>query len=200
MVLHLDRGDRLDQRAILQRLTELQPRNDMTFQRGTYRVRGDIIDVFPAESEKNAVRISLFDDEIEDLSTFDPLTGEILNKLPRYTIFPKTHYVTPRQRMVSVIDEIKDELQDRLKYLTDNNQLVEAQRLEQRTRFDLEMIQEPGYCSGIENYSRYLSGRGPGEAPPTLFDYLPSNALLVIDESHVTVPQIGGMYKGRPCA
>ena len=197
MVLHLDRGDRLDQRAILQRLTELQyTRNDMAFQRGTYRVRGDIIDVFPAESEKNAVRISLFDDEIEDLSTFDPLTGEILNKLPRYTIFPKTHYVTPRQRMVSVIDEIKDELQDRLKYLTDNNQLVEAQRLEQRTRFDLEMIQELGYCSGIENYSRYLSGRGPGEAPPTLFDYLPSNALLVIDESHVTVPQIGGMYKG----
>ena len=197
MVLHLDRGDRLDQRAILQRLTELQyTRNDMAFQRGTYRVRGDIIDVFPAESEKNAVRISLFDDEIEGLSTFDPLTGEILNKLPRYTIFPKTHYVTPRQRMMSVIDEIKDELQERLKYLTDNNQLVEAQRLEQRTRFDLEMIQELGYCSGIENYSRYLSGRGPGEAPPTLFDYLPSNALLVIDESHVTVPQIGGMYKG----
>ena len=197
MVLHLDRGDRLDQRAILQRLTELQyTRNDMAFQRGTYRVRGDIIDVFPAESEKNAVRISLLDDEIEELSTFDPLTGEILNKLPRYTIFPKTHYVTPRQRMMSVIDEIKDELQERLKYLTDNNQLVEAQRLEQRTRFDLEMIQELGYCSGIENYSRYLSGRGPGEAPPTLFDYLPSNALLVIDESHVTVPQIGGMYKG----
>ena len=197
MVLHLDRGDRLDQRDILQRLTELQyTRNDMVFQRGTYRVRGDIIDVFPAESEKDAVRISLFEDEIEDLSIFDPLTGEILNKLPRYTIFPKTHYVTPRQRMMSVIDDIKDELQDRLKYLTDNNQLVEAQRLEQRTRFDLEMIQELGYCSGIENYSRYLSGRGVGEAPPTLFDYLPSNALLVIDESHVTVPQIGGMYKG----
>ena len=197
MVLHLDRGDRLDQRDILQRLTELQyTRNDMVFQRGTYRVRGDIIDVFPAESEKDAVRISLFDDEIEDLSIFDPLTGEILNKLPRYTIFPKTHYVTPRQRMMSVIDDIKEELQDRLKYLTDNNQLVEAQRLEQRTRFDLEMIQELGFCSGIENYSRYLSGRGVGEAPPTLFDYLPSNALLVIDESHVTVPQIGGMYKG----
>ena len=197
MVLHLDRGDRLDQRDILQRLTELQyTRNDMVFQRGTYRVRGDIIDVFPAESEKDAVRISLFDDEIDGLSIFDPLTGEILNKLPRYTIFPKTHYVTPRQRIMSVIDDIKDELQDRLKYLTDNNQLVEAQRLEQRTRFDLEMIQELGYCSGIENYSRYLSGRGVGEAPPTLFDYLPSNALLVIDESHVTVPQIGGMYKG----
>ena len=197
MVLHLDRGDRLDQRAILRRLTELQyTRNDMVFQRGTYRVRGDIIDVFPAESEKDAVRISLFDDEIEDLSIFDPLTGAILNKLPRYTIFPKSHYVTPRERMMSVIDDIKDELQDRLKHLTDSNQLVEAQRLEQRTRFDLEMIQELGYCSGIENYSRYLSGRGPGEAPPTLFDYLPSNALLVIDESHVTVPQIGGMYKG----
>ena len=197
MVLHLDRGDRLDQRAILARLTELQyTRNDMAFQRGTYRVRGDIIDVFPAESERDAVRISLFDDEIEEISTFDPLTGEILNKLPRYTIFPKTHFVTPRQRMMSVIDEIKEELQERLKYLTDNNKLVEAQRLEQRTRFDLEMIQELGFCSGIENYSRYLSGRGPGEAPPTLFDYLPSNALLVIDESHVTVPQIGGMYKG----
>ena len=197
MVLHLDRGDHLDQRAILQRLTELQyTRNDMVFQRGTYRVRGDIIDVFPAESEKDAVRISLFDDEIEDLSIFDPLTGEIINKLPRYTIFPKSHYVTPRQRMMSVLDEIKDELQERLKHLTESNQLVEAQRLEQRTRFDLEMIQELGYCSGIENYSRYLSGRGEGEAPPTLFDYLPSNALLVIDESHVTVPQIGGMYKG----
>ncbi len=197
MVLHLDRGDRLDQRAILQRLTELQyTRNDIVFQRGTYRVRGDIIDVFPAESEKDAVRISLFDDEIEDLSIFDPLTGEIINKLPRYTIFPKSHYVTPRQRMMSVLDEIKDELQERLKHLTKSNQLVEAQRLEQRTRFDLEMIQELGYCSGIENYSRYLSGRGEGEAPPTLFDYLPSNALLVIDESHVTVPQIGGMYKG----
>lgn len=197
MVLHMDRGDRLDQRAILARLTELQyTRNDMAFQRGTYRVRGDIIDVFPAESERDAVRISLFDDEIEEISTFDPLTGEVLNKLPRYTIFPKTHYVTPRQRMMSVIDEIKEELQERLKYLTDHNKLVEAQRLEQRTRFDLEMIQELGFCSGIENYSRYLSGRGPGEAPPTLFDYLPSNALLVIDESHVTVPQIGGMYKG----
>ena len=151
MVLHLDRGDRLDQRAILRRLTELQyTRNDMVFQRGTYRVRGDIIDVFPAESEKDAVRISLFDDEIEDLSIFDPLTGAILNKLPRYTIFPKSHYVTPRERMMSVIDDIKDELQDRLKHLTDSNQLVEAQRLEQRTRFDLEMIQELGYCSGIE--------------------------------------------------
>ena len=159
-------------------------------------MRGDIIDVFPAESEKDALRISLFDDEIEELSIFDPLTGEILNRVPRYTVFPKSHYVTPRERMLSVLDDIREELKDRLKHLKDNNKLVEAQRLEQRTQFDLEMIKELGYCSGIENYSRYLSGRGPGEAPPTLFDYLPSNALLVIDESHVTVPQIGAMYKG----
>ncbi len=197
MVLHLDRGDKLEQREILRLLTDLQyERNDVVFQRGNYRVRGDIIDVFPAESEKDALRISLFDDEIEELSIFDPLTGEILNRVPRYTVFPKSHYVTPRERMLSVLDDIRDELKDRLKHLKDNNKLVEAQRLEQRTQFDLEMIKELGYCSGIENYSRYLSGRGPGEAPPTLFDYLPSNALLVIDESHVTVPQIGAMYKG----
>ncbi len=197
MVLHLDRGDRVDQRQLLTRLTELQyTRNDQVFQRGTYRVRGDVIDVFPAESEKEAVRIELFDDEIEDLSVFDPLTGEILNRVPRYTVYPKTHYVTPRDRILAVLDDIKEELQDRLNYLTANNKLVEAQRLEQRTRFDLEMIAELGYCSGIENYSRYLSGRAPGEPPPTLFDYLPKDALLVIDESHVTVPQIGGMYKG----
>jgi excinuclease ABC subunit B len=197
MVLHLDRGDRVDQRYVLQRLAELQyARNDMVFQRGAYRVRGDVIDVFPAESEKEAVRIELFDDEIEDICIFDPLTGEIINRVPRYTVFPKSHYVTPRERILSVIDDIKEELQDRLNYLTKHNKLVEAQRLEQRTRFDLEMIQELGYCSGIENYSRYLSGRQPGEPPPTLFDYLPKDALLVIDESHVTVPQIGGMYKG----
>lgn len=197
MVLHLDRGDRLEQREILRLLTDLQyERNDVVFQRGTYRVRGDIIDVFPAESEKDALRISLFDDEIEELSIFDPLTGEILNRVPRYTVFPKSHYVTPRERMLSVLDDIRGELKNRLKHLKDNNMLVEAQRLEQRTQFDLEMIKELGYCSGIENYSRYLSGRGPGEAPPTLFDYLPSNALLVIDESHVTVPQIGAMFKG----
>lgn len=197
MVLHLDRGDKLEQREILRLLTDLQyERNDVVFQRGNYRVRGDIIDVFPAESEKDALRISLFDDEIEELSIFDPLTGEILNRVPRYTVFPKSHYVTPRERMLSVLDDIREELKDRLKHLKDNNKLVEAQRLEQRTQFDLEMIKELGYCSGIENYSRYLSGRGPGEAPPTLFDYLPSNALLVIDESHVTVPQIGAMYKG----
>ncbi|MEM6708886.1 MAG: DEAD/DEAH box helicase family protein, partial [Pseudomonadota bacterium] len=197
MVLHLDRGDPTDQRQLLRRLAELQyTRNDMAFQRGTYRVRGDVIDVFPAESEKEGVRIELFDDEIENLSLFDPLTGEILQRVPRYTVYPKTHYVTPRERILSVLDDIKEELQDRLKHLTDNHKLVEAQRLEQRTRFDLEMISELGYCNGIENYSRYLSGRDPGEAPPTLFDYLPKDALLVIDESHITVPQIGGMYKG----
>lgn len=197
MVLHLDRGDRVDQRFILRRLTELQyARNDQVFQRGTYRVRGDVVDIFPAESEKEAVRVELFDDEIEGISIFDPLTGEVLQKVPRFTVFPKTHYVTPRDRILNVMGDIKDELQDRLKYLQEHNKLVEAQRLEQRTRFDLEMIQELGYCQGIENYSRYLSGREPGEAPPTLFDYLPKDALMVIDESHVTVPQIGGMYKG----
>ena len=197
MVLHLDRGDRFDQRQIIRRLTELQyVRNDVVFQRGSYRVRGDVIDVFPAESEKEALRVELFDDEIENLSTFDPLTGEILNRLPRYTVFPKTHYVTPRDRLLAVIDEIKDELQDRLKVLRKTKKLVEAQRLEQRTQFDIEMITELGYCSGIENYSRYLSGRHEGEPPPTLFDYLPKDALLILDESHVTVPQIGAMYKG----
>jgi excinuclease ABC subunit B len=197
MVLHLDRGDRVDQRYIIQRLAELQyTRNDMAFQRGTYRVRGDVVDIFPAESEKEAVRVELFDDEIENISVFDPLTGEVINKVPRYTVFPKSHYVTPRERILNVLDDIKDELRDRLKYLQDNHKLVEAQRLEQRTRFDLEMIKELGYCQGIENYSRYLSGRAPGEPPPTLFDYLPKDALMIIDESHVTVPQVGGMYKG----
>ena len=197
MVLHLDRGDRIDQRYIVHRLAELQyTRNDPAFQRGTYRVRGDVVDIFPAESEKEALRVELFDDEIENLSTFDPLTGEVVNRVPRFTVFPKSHYVTPRERILGVLDEIRDELRDRLEYLHGHNKLVEAQRLEQRTRFDLEMIKELGYCSGIENYSRYLSGRESGQPPPTLFDYLPSNALLVIDESHVTVPQLGGMYKG----
>ena len=197
MVLHLDRGDRVDQRYILMRLAELQyTRNDMAFERGTYRVRGDVIDIFPAESEREGVRIELFDDEIEKLSTFDPLTGEVSNRVPRYTVFPKTHYVTPREKILSVLDEIREELKERLVLLKSNDKLVEAQRLEQRTRFDLEMIKELGYCSGIENYSRYLSGRKEGEPPPTLFDYLPADALLIIDESHVTVPQLGGMYKG----
>ncbi len=197
MVMHLDRGDKIDQRYLLRRLAELQyTRNDMAFQRGTYRVRGDVVDIFPAESEKEAVRVELFDDEIENISTFDPLTGEVLNRVPRYTVFPKTHYVTPRERILNVLDVIKEELQDRLKYLEEHHKLVEAQRLDQRTRFDLEMIKELGYCNGIENYSRYLSGREAGEPPPTLFDYLPKDALLVVDESHVTVPQVGGMYKG----
>ena len=197
MVLHLDRGDRIDQRYLVHRLAELQyTRNDAAFQRGTYRVRGDVVDIFPAESEKEALRVELFDDEIENLSIFDPLTGEVVNRVPRFTVFPKTHYVTPRERILGVLDDIREELRDRLEYLQGHNKLVEAQRLEQRTRFDLEMIKELGYCSGIENYSRYLSGREPGQPPPTLFDYLPSNALLVIDESHVTVPQLGGMYKG----
>ena len=197
MVLHLDRGDKVDQRTLLRRLTELQyTRNDMVLDRGNYRVRGDVIDVFPAESEREGVRIELFDEEIESIALFDPLTGEVTQRVARYTIFPKSHYVTPRDRMLSVLDVIKEELVDRLKWLKDNDKLVEAQRLEQRTRYDLEMIKELGYCNGIENYSRYLSGREAGEPPPTLFDYLPSDALLIIDESHVTVPQVGGMYKG----
>ncbi len=197
MVMHLDRGDRVDQRWILRRLAELQyTRNEMELRRASYRVRGDVIDIFPAESDKDAIRVELFDDEIEDLSFFDPLTGEVIRRVPRVTVFPKSHYVTPRETIEAAIDKIRDELVDRLKLLKDQNRLVEAQRLEQRTRFDLEMIKELGYCNGIENYSRYLSGREPGEAPPTLFDYLPEDALLVIDESHVGIPQIGAMFKG----
>lgn len=197
MILHLVRGDRIDQRKILRRLAELQyTRNDADFHRATYRVRGDVIDIFPADSEFEAVRIELFDDEIEQISIFDPLTGEVLHKVPRITIYPKSHYVTPREKILEAIERIKEELEERLQQLRDNDKLVEAQRLEQRTRYDLEMMQELGYCNGIENYSRYLSGREPGEAPPTLFDYLPADALLVIDESHVTIPQIGAMYKG----
>ncbi len=197
MVLHLDRGDRMAQRTILRRLADMQyQRNEVDLRQGTYRVRGDVIDIFPAESEREALRLQLFDDEIESLSWFDPLTGEVLRKVPRVTIFPKTHYVTPRDRLLAAIDEIKAELKDRLQALRAADKLLEAQRLEQRTMFDLEMIQELGYCQGIENYSRYLSGRAPGEPPPCLFDYLPANALLVVDESHVTIPQLGGMYKG----
>ena len=197
MVLHLDVGDQIDQRHLLRRLAEIQyKRNDVELQRGTYRVRGDVIDIFPAESERNAIRVELFDDEIESLAWFDPLTGEVLNKIPRITIHPKSHYVTQRQVLLEAVEEIKVELKERLKQLTELNKLVEAQRLEQRTRFDIEMILEIGYCSGIENYSRYLSGRAPGEPPPTLFDYLPANGLLVVDESHVTIPQLGGMYRG----
>jgi len=197
MVLHLVRGDAADQRVILRRLAELQyTRNDVELHRATYRVRGEIIDIFPAESEGEAVRVELFDDQIDALAWFDPLTGEVLRKVPRLTIYPKTHYATPRAVILGAIDEIKVELKERLEDLNRANKLVEAQRLEQRTRFDLEMMSELGYCSGIENYSRYLSGRNAGEPPPTLFDYLPENALLVIDESHVTIPQLGGMYRG----
>ena len=197
MVLHLTRGLTIDQRQILRRLAELQyKRNDMDFGRGTYRVRGDVIDIFPAESDREGVRVELFDDEIEQLSYFDPLTGEVLRKVPRLTVYPKTHYVTSKDRLVNTLDDIKAELKARLQQFREQGKLLEAQRLEQRTKFDLEMISELGYCQGIENYSRYLSGRPPGEAPPTLFDYLPPDALLVIDESHVTVPQIGGMYRG----
>ena len=197
MVLHLSRGDLIDQRAMLRQLAALQyRRNEVELSRGSYRVRGDVIDIYPAESDDEAVRVELFDDEIEALSLFDPLTGEVRRKVPRYTVFPKTHYATPREVVLNAVEQIKDELRERLGWLRDNNKLVEAQRLEQRTLFDLEMMLEVGYCSGIENYSRYLSGRGPGEPPPTLFDYLPANALLVIDESHVTVPQLGGMYRG----
>ncbi|HEB63309.1 MAG TPA: excinuclease ABC subunit UvrB, partial [Gammaproteobacteria bacterium] len=197
MIMHLDRGDIIDQREILRRLADLQySRNDVDLQRGTYRVRGEVIDIHPADSEHDAVRIELFDDEIETLSWFDPLTGEVLRRVPRLTIYPKSHYVTPRETVLSVIDHIKDELKERLVQLGDANKLVEAQRLEQRVKYDIEMMVELGHCSGIENYSRYLSGREPGEAPPTLFDYLPDDALLVIDESHVTIPQIGAMYKG----
>ena len=197
MVLHLTRGLTIDQRQILRRLAELQyKRNDMDFGRGTYRVRGDVIDIFPAESDREGVRVELFDDEIEQLSYFDPLTGEVLRKVPRLTVYPKTHYVTSKDRLVNTLDDIKAELKARLEQFRDQGKLLEAQRLEQRTKFDLEMIAELGYCQGIENYSRYLSGRPSGEAPPTLFDYLPPDALLIIDESHVTVPQIGGMYRG----
>ncbi|HAT1658713.1 TPA: excinuclease ABC subunit UvrB [Legionella pneumophila] len=197
MLLHLSRGEQSDQRKILKRLAEMQyTRTNLSLERGQFRVHGDVIDVFPADSEKEAIRIELFDDEVDNIARFDPLTGEILQRLPRVTIFPKTHYVTPRERILETVEKVKVELQERLAELNTQNKLVEAQRLEQRTCFDIEMMLELGYCSGIENYSRYLSKREAGEAPPTLFDYLPPEALLIIDESHVTVPQIGGMYRG----
>ena len=197
MVLHVVRGDRIDQRGILRRLAELQyTRNDTDFYRANYRVRGDVIDIYPADSEHEAVRIELFDDEVEQISLFDPLTGEVFQKVPRVTIYPKSHYVTPRETVLGAAEQIQVELDARLEQLKSNEKLVEAQRLKERTRYDLEMMQQLGYCTGIENYSRYLSGRDPGQPPPTLFDYLPADALLVIDESHVTIPQIGGMYRG----
>ncbi|HEY3658928.1 MAG TPA: excinuclease ABC subunit UvrB [Steroidobacteraceae bacterium] len=197
MVLHMSRGDRLEQRKLLRRLADMQyTRNEIDLQQGTYRVRGDVIDIFPAESEREAVRVELFDDQVEALSLFDPLTGEVLRKVPRLTVYPSTHYVTPKERVQSAVEEIRGELRSRLLELHGASKLVEAQRLQQRTLFDLEMMNEVGYCAGIENYSRYLSGRTPGEPPPCLFDYLPKNALLVIDESHQTIPQLGAMYKG----
>ena len=197
MVLHLDRGDSIEQRTLLRRLTELQyTRNEIELHRGMFRTHGDVIDIFPAESEREAIRVQLFDNEIESISRFDPLTGAVSQNLPRVTIHPKTHYVTQRQVLLDAVESIKIELKERLKELESSNKLVEAQRLEQRTQFDIEMINEIGYCSGIENYSRYLSGRNAGEPPPTLIDYLPDDALMIIDESHVSVPQLGGMYRG----
>lgn len=197
MIMHLSRGEIIDQRGILRQLAELQyTRNDIDFKRGTYRVRGDVIDVFPADSDALALRVELFDEEIENICSFDPLTGAVAEKLPRITIFPKTHYVASRDTMLGAVGAIEEELELRVKQLKESDKLLEAQRLTQRTRYDIEMIRELGYCQGIENYSRYLSGRAPGEPPPTLFEYLPDNALMVIDESHVTVPQIGAMYKG----
>ncbi|GGP38044.1 excinuclease ABC subunit UvrB [Shewanella saliphila] len=197
MLLHLRQGDFMGQRDILIRLSELQyTRNDIELQRGTYRVRGEVIDIFPAESEREAIRIELFDDEIERLSEFDPLTGQINKRIVRTTIYPKTHYVTPREKILAATEEIKEELRERRQFLLDNNKLIEAQRITERVQYDVEMMVELGYCSGIENYSRYLSGRSTGEGPPTLLDYLPADGLLIIDESHVTVPQIGAMYKG----
>ena len=197
MVLHLVRGDLINQRTLLRRLVDMQyRRNDMELRRGTYRVRGDVIDIFPAESDQEALRIELFDDEIERLSVFDPLTGEILQRVARYTVYPKSHYVAPRENLLRAVDYIKEELKERLEQLRSLHKLVEAQRLEQRTLYDIEMMLEIGYCSGVENYSRYLSGREVGESPPTMFDYLPENSLIVIDESHVMVPQLGAMYKG----
>lgn len=197
MVLHLSRKEKSNQREILKRLAEMQyVRTNQALSRGQFRVHGDIIDIFPADEEKDAIRVELFDDEIENIISFDPLTGQFLQKLPRVTIFPKTHYVTPRDRILETVDNARAELKVRLEELSSQNKLLEAQRLEQRTNFDMEMMVELGYCSGIENYSRYLSGRKEGEPPPTLFDYLPKDALLVIDESHVSVPQINGMYKG----
>jgi len=197
MIMHLSRGEIIDQRGVLRQLAELQyTRNDIDFKRGTYRVRGDVIDIFPADSDELAVRVELFDEEIENISTFDPLTGAVAQKLPRVTIFPKTHYVASRDTMLGAVDLIEEELELRVKQFKEMDKLLEAQRIQQRTRYDIEMIRELGYCQGIENYSRYLSGRAPGEPPPTLFEYLPDNALVLVDESHVTIPQIGGMYRG----
>jgi excinuclease ABC subunit B len=197
MILHLRQGETMSQRDAIKRLTEMQyDRNEIDFRRGTFRVRGDVLDIYPAESAETAVRISLFDDEVESISLFDPLTGHIQRKVPRYTVYPSSHYVTPRSTTLRAIEAIKAELRERIEFFQKEHKLVEAQRIEQRTRFDLEMLNELGFCKGIENYSRHLSGRNPGDPPPTLIDYLPPNALMFLDESHVTIPQIGGMYKG----
>jgi excinuclease ABC subunit B len=197
MILHLRQGEKIDQRAVIRRLTEMQyTRNEMEFKRGVFRVKGDVIDIFPAEHAETAVRVSLFDDEVESISLFDPLTGQVMHKAARFTVYPSSHYVTPRDVVLTAVEKIKLELAERLTFFQTNNKLVEAQRIEQRTRFDLELLAELGFCKGIENYSRHLSGRNPGDPPPTLIDYLPPNALMFLDESHVTVPQVGGMYKG----
>jgi excinuclease ABC subunit B len=197
MVLHLQQGEKIAQREMIARLVGMQyDRNEFDFSRGTFRVRGDVIDVFPAENNETAVRISMFDDEVESIALFDPLTGQIFSKIPRYTVYPSSHYVTPRETTIKAMEKIKHELKDRVDFYIKTGKLVEAARIEQRTRFDLEMLNEIGFCKGIENYSRHLSGRNPGDPPPTLIDYLPNNALMIIDESHVTVPQIGAMYKG----
>lgn len=197
MVLHVQIGEKIAQRDMIARLVGMQyDRNEFDFSRGTFRVRGDVIDVFPAENNETAVRISMFDDEIESITLFDPLTGQIFNKIPRYTVYPSSHYVTPRETTVKAMEKIKHELKDRVDFYIKTGKLVEAARIEQRTRFDLEMLNEIGFCKGIENYSRHLSGRNPGDPPPTLIDYLPDNALMIIDESHVTVPQVGAMFKG----
>ena len=197
MVLHLSHGDRIDQRRLLRRLADMQyTRNELDLTQGTYRVRGDVIDIFPAEAEREALRVELFDDTVDALTLFDPLTGAISRRIPRFTVYPGTHYVTPKERLIGAVDQIREDLRTRLHELREAGKLLEAQRLEQRTRFDMEMMKEVGYCSGIENYSRYLSGRNPGEPPPCLFDYLPRNALLIVDESHQTIPQLGAMYRG----
>src|SRR5574340_1759800 len=197
MILHLREGERMGQRDIIRRLAEMQyERNDVDFRRGTFRVRGDVLDIFPAENAEYALRVSLFDEEIETLQVFDPLTGHVRQRIGRFTVYPSSHYVTPRSTVLRAIETIKVELRERIAEFQAAGKLVEAQRIEQRTRFDLEMLNELGFCKGIENYSRHLSGRNPGEPPPTLLDYLPPNALMFIDESHVTIPQIGGMYKG----
>ena len=197
MILHLRENEKLAQREAIKRLTEMQyQRNDVEFKRGVFRVRGDVLDIFPAENAENAVRVTLFDDEVESIHVFDPLTGHVLQRVGRFTVYPSSHYVTPRATTLRAIEAIKDELRDRISFYQKENKLVECQRIEQRTRFDLEMLNEMGFCKGIENYSRHLSGRKPGEPPPTLIDYLPHDAIMLIDESHVTIPQVGGMYKG----